>query len=351
MNAIMINDNPFTLTFGREPISFINREQQTQEILQKFLPDNPECQVLMLTGVRGTGKTVSLTNISNELRKRKEWIVVDLNPERDMLQSLAAELSNLPSLGQIFLDASINLSFLGFGINIDGIPPITDISVALDKMLSALTKRNKKILVTIDEATSTLRMREFAAQFQIYLRRNYSIFLIMTGLYDNVNNLQNEKSLTFLYRAPKIEMEPLSIIMIAEKYKSELNLTEKNALEMANATKGYAYAFQLLGYLCFKNKCTFEKVLTEYDAYLEQYVYDKIYSELSFNDQEVLKAMALSDSQKVEDVREKCKMNSSEFSVYRERLIKKSLITAIKRGYIDYVLPRFKEFIIRKNVY
>ena len=29
----------------------------------------------MITGVRGAGKTVALTSIANELRKKKNWIV------------------------------------------------------------------------------------------------------------------------------------------------------------------------------------------------------------------------------------------------------------------------------------
>lgn len=340
-------ENPFTLTFGKEPVSFISREQETAEIMEGFRQEHPDNQVLMLTGVRGSGKTVTLTSISNEFRKLKDWIVIDLNPERDMLQMLAAELSNRPLLGQIFKDASINLSFFGFGLNIDGEPPITDITVALDRMLSALTKRNKRVLIAIDEATSTPQMREFAAQFQIYLRKNYNIFLLMTGLYENVDELQNEKALTFLYRAPKIKMAPLSMTMIAEKYAAIFNLEKGNAVKMAKATNGYAYAFQLLGYLCFKRNRPFTEILTEYDAALEQYVYEKIWSELSENDQAVLCAMASTPETKVEKIREKAEMTSSHFSVYRNRLLKKSLIRQTQYAHIDFTLPRFREFVQR----
>lgn len=340
-------ENPFTLTFGKEPQNFISREQETAEIIEGFQQNNPDNQIIMLTGVRGSGKTVTLTNIASEIQKNKNWIIVDLNPERDMLQMLAAELSNRPSLGQFFKDASINLSFLGFGFNIDGEPPITDVSVAVDRMLSVLTKRGKRVLITIDEATSTPKMREFAAQFQIYLRKNYNVFLLMTGLYENVNELQNEKALTFLYRAPKITMSPLSITMIAEKYASTFHLDAKKAMEMAKATNGYAYAFQLLGHLCFKRKCFYTEILTEYDAALEQYVYEKIWSELSEIDQKVLCAMATTSNTKVEKIREIVNMNSSLFSVYKNRLIKKGLIRQIKYAHIDFILPRFREFVQR----
>ena len=344
-------DNPFTLTFGKEPLNIISREQEIAEIVEGFRQKYPDNQVMMLTGVRGSGKTVTLTTVSNEIRKMKNWIVVELNPERDMLQMLAAELSNRPTLGQFFKDASINLSFLGFGLNIDGEPPITDISVALDRMLDVLTKRGKRVLITIDEVTSTQRMREFAAQFQIYLRKNYNVFLLMTGLYENVNELQNQKAMTFLYRAPKMVMSPLSTMMIAEKYASVFHLEKKEAIDMAKATSGYAYAFQLLGYLCFKLKRQYTKVLTEYDAALEQYVYEKIWSELSETDQKVLYAMSSTDDTKVEKIRDAANMKSPNFSVYRDRLIKKGLIYQTKYANLDFTLPRFRDFVKRNSLY
>ena len=344
---LTVMENPFTLTFGKEPASLISRDLEIAGIMEGFRQERPDNQVVMLTGVRGSGKTVTLTTISNEFRGMKDWIVVELNPERDMLQMLAAELSNYPMLGQFFKDASINLSFLGFGLNIDGEPPITDISVALDRMLAVLYKRGKRVLVTIDEATSTQRMREFAAQFQIYLRKNYNVFLLMTGLYENVNELQNEKSLTFLYRAPKVMMSPLSTIMMAEKYASVFHLNAKEATDMAKATNGYAYAFQLLGYLCFRMNRPYTKVMTEYDAALEQYVYEKIWSELSEVDQAVLCAMSATNETKVEKIRDAADMKSSNFSVYRNRLMKKGLIRQTKYAHLDFTLPRFREFVKR----
>ena len=56
-----------------------------------------------------------------------------------------------------------------------------------------------------------------------------------------------KKTLTFLYRAPKIELRPLNIGMIAEKYKSIFELTDEEATEMAKETRGYPFAFQVLG--------------------------------------------------------------------------------------------------------
>ena len=94
--------NPFSLTFGKEPQSLISRPLQNSEIIEGFKQDPPSFQVCMITGVRGSGKTVAMTSISSEFQKMKEWIVIDLNPERDMLRTMAAELSSRPELFQLF---------------------------------------------------------------------------------------------------------------------------------------------------------------------------------------------------------------------------------------------------------
>ena len=144
---------------------------------------------------------------------KEDWIVIDLNPERDLLQSFAANLSNYPSLSEVFREAKINLSFLGLGVEIEGASPITDLNVAVTRMLEKIKKKHKRVLVTIDEAVCNDTMKEFVSLFQIYMRQDLPVFLLMTGLYENIYELQNEKTLTFLYRAPKIELRPLNIGM------------------------------------------------------------------------------------------------------------------------------------------
>lgn len=340
--------NPFSLTFGKEPVHAISRDMQIGEIVDGLTSSNPEFQVCMITGVRGSGKTVMMTEIAGELKKNEDWIVIELSPERDMLHALAAELSNRKDLLQMFKDAKINLSVLGFGLEIDSEPPITDVVVALDRMLEKLTKKGKKVLVALDEAVSNQFVREFASQFQIFIRKNHSVFLIMTGLYDKIYELQNEDSLTFLYRAPKFEIQPLNAMLVAKEYEKVFEIEKEDAEEMANMIKGYPYAYQVLGYLCYKKQAHYSDVVDEFDAYLSEYVYDKIWSESSEHDQEVMKAISKTESAKVEDIRKTISMESNAFSVYRDRLMKRGLIASPAYGHIGFTLPRFGEYVKRK---
>ena len=106
--------NPFSISFGTTPTQYISRITQTNQILDTFKAEVPSNHVYMLTGVRGCGKTVMMTDIAEKLRKEKDWIAVELSPERDMLQSLAENLYAIPQLRALFIKARLDFSALGF---------------------------------------------------------------------------------------------------------------------------------------------------------------------------------------------------------------------------------------------
>lgn len=113
-------------------------------------------------------------------------------------------------------------------------------------------------------------------------------------------------------------------------------------------TMGYSYAFQLLGYLCFKYGIDEldTTVIDEYDRYLDEYVYSKIWSELSRQDKNVVKIL-IQNYTNVADIRNKLNMTSGTFSTYRERLLRKGIVVSHEYGTLSLALPRFKEFALR----
>lgn len=344
--------NPFTLSFGKKPLQYVSRISQTREIVENFNAAQPSSQIYMITGVRGAGKTVMMTGIANELKAMEEWVVVELNPTRDLLQSLAAKLYSLPEMHTHFVQAKLDFSILGLGVSLENATPITDMENALELMLAELQRRRKRILIAIDEITNCEYVRVFSSSFQIFLRQDYPIFLLMTGLYDNIYNLQNEDALTFLYRAPKMILEPLNHTAVRKRYMDVFGLNVEEAEKMAGLTKGYPFAFQVLGYLCWENKGekSLEEILPEYDQYLEEYVYSKIWSEASSKDREIIFVMAQSGETKVKNIREKTGMNSELFSVYRERLKRKGILDTRTYGEVSFALPRFSEFVLARMI-
>lgn len=340
-------NNPFTLSFGKKPVQFISRITQTNEIVENFKADVPSNQIYMLTGVRGSGKTVLMTTIANMLREEENWIVLELNPERDLLQSLAVKLYSIPQMHHIFVKSKLDVSALGIGVSIEDAVPVADIESALDLMLDELQKAKKRLLITVDEVTNSAYIKIFASAFQIFLRRDYPVFLLMTGLYENLYDLQNDKALTFLYRAPKMLLEPLNFTAVKKQYMDIFALDGQQAEQMAWLTKGYPFAFQVLGYLYWENreKKSLEDILPEYDQYLEEYVYSKIWSEMSELDKKIVFEMAVSGETKIKSIRERLNMKSEQFSVYRDRLKRKGVVCSEQYGYLALALPRFDEFV------
>ena len=275
-----------------------------------------------------------------------------LNPTRDLLKGLAAKLYSLPGMHGYFVQAKLDFSVLGLGVSLENAAPVTDIESAIELMLAEIKRKNKRLLITVDEVTNCEYIRIFASSFQIFLRQEYPIFLLMAGLYDNISDLQNVNSLTFLYGAPKMILEPLNYTAVRKNYMDIFGMDRAKAEEMTGLTKGYPFAFQVLGYLYWENRDikTIEEILPEYDQYLEEYVYGKIWSELSGQDREILLEMSVSGETKVKNIRERLQMKSELFSVYRERMKRKGVLDTGKYGEISFALPRFAEFVISRTI-
>ena len=212
----MAKHNPFSISFGREPINLIKRNKQFDLIRETFLNDNPMTYAYIITGIRGSGKTVLLSSLCDYFKNEKDWIVVELNPTRDMLESLAAKLYENSNLKFNFIKKEFSFSFHGIGFTLNGENPVYDVESLLEKMLGILDKHGKKVLVAIDEVSRSKEIKTFSHSFQILNRQRLPVYMLMTGLYSNVKNLEDDKTLTFLYRAPKVDLDPLDLSILLE---------------------------------------------------------------------------------------------------------------------------------------
>lgn len=338
--------NPYTLMFGREPLQTIPRAVLINDIVSKLTSEPYSPNLYMVSGLRGCGKTVFMTEISKEVKKDEEWVVIELNSSGDLLTDLAAALASENYLAQMFKTAKINLSFFGIGLEVEGSVAISNIQTALTKMLDTLKKHNKKLLVCIDEVTVTNEMKLFAGAFQIFIRQDLPISMIMTGLHKNIDNLKNTENLTFLYRAPRIELPPLNMRSIAANYRNVLGVSHEASLEMAKITRGYSFAFQVLGYYTWEDtNRDYRSALPLVRNYLEDSVYVKIWSELSQSDRLFMKNVVNSGSGKAEVIKQLMQIDNSKYSVYRSRLIKTGILDGDKHGYLSVTLPMFEEFV------
>lgn len=342
----MKSDNPFTLTFGRQPSTSIARLEDTNRIAESFSANNPICQTYLISGLRGSGKTVLMTSVVKELLKRGNWISVDLNSSVNLLDDFAMRLADACKKSTNLTEGGIDISLAGFGIGLSGAKTERDSVSKIESLLEYAKKKNKRVIITIDEVIPSKTMKVFASQFQIFVRKEYPVFLIMTGLYENIFAIQNDSQLTFLLRSPKIMLEPLSIQQIVNHYKKIFNIKEQTAIKFAAITKGYALAFQAFGFLYwdYKDQLSLEEILVKFDEILDDFVYRKIWESLSATDKKILGYFCEKEKAKVNEIRDALSMTSPVFSKYREKLLNRGLLASREYGTLELTLPRFGRF-------
>lgn len=337
--------NPFNITFGKEPISLISRDTEISEITDSFLSENPDSQVFILTGSRGSGKTVCLTSISNQFKAKENWLVIEINPSTEILSQLASKIYDEGSLVKLFLKTEFSFSCKPIEITVKGGNPIANVSTFLKRELEYLKKKNIKLLITIDEISSNQHVETFVHEFQLFLRENYNVFLVMTGLYQNINALESKKTLTFLKRAPKILMDSLNMKAIVNSYKNVFNISENESIKLAKLTNGYPYAYQLLGDLLFKSgsKELTPQIIDKFDEIIQERAYSLIFDELPPREQEILKSLTKNNSNQaiIKDIN----MKKTQLSNYKAVLVKKGILDSSSRDKLNIKLPRFKEYI------
>lgn len=340
-------ENPFTLSFGNRPYRYVSRENDKNELAEKLMAKTPVARCFIISGVRGSGKTVMLTSLSSMFAKLDDWVVIDLNPDDDMREGLAAKLYSSSSMKHLFLEKNFGFSFHGFSFSVSGKTPILHIDDLLDRMLSLIKAKGKKVLVTIDEMTNTKYLRQFILSFQMLIRKDYPLFIVGTGLYENISSIENEGNLTFLLRAPKIILPPLSLPSIASLYEESLSLNREAAVACAKVTKGYALAFQVLGYLMFEahKRAMDDELMSEFDNYMSDFAYAKIWSSLSGVERKIVSAFDDESPIEIGALLKKLTMSKEYFSRYRDRLLKKGVLVAPSHGLLSFALPRFKAFI------
>ena len=88
----MAGKNPFTVSFGRPPVEYVSRAQNHDRVMKTFTEMPVTDQIYIISGLRGTGKTVLFSSLIKDFRRLDDWIVIQLNTYNDMTESLYSEL-------------------------------------------------------------------------------------------------------------------------------------------------------------------------------------------------------------------------------------------------------------------
>lgn len=334
----MKKDNPFTLNYGIRPQTFIERDYETSdEIISAFSGKNPFCNTLLIYGASGSGKTALLTDVSKKLRESRDWVVVDLNASKPLFSEFTTRVVEAAIFRvSIFTTAYVALlDHYGFGFA-DGVGK-------MEFVLEQLSRQNKRVLITVDGAVADDSMAEMAAQFSMFLRKGYKIYLIMTARFEDVFRM-DDNSVPLSLKSIKCFMEPLKLDAVKAVFMEKLGVSDEEALKLAEITKGYPFAVQTLGALYWEYHDTksMDEIVEMLHGFLEEYVYATTWGEMTSAEKAVIRALPEDGSGiDPEEVLKKLDMEEKTAILCYTRLVNKGILNSDKEGKVSILLPGF----------
>ena len=298
--------SPFTRTPGVAGKAFIETHF-SEEIIANFESDESYKYVYKIVGLRGSGKSVEYSRVMEHFRQKENWWV--------------------------------------YALSADNVHCYSD-ETAFREILSKASENGYRILIGVDDiARSDDMVRFLSILGAVLMEKGTDVRFICTGLSKNIEDFVSLPHLSFFVRNESIVMKPLDLHAIVHQYRELLHATREEAVALARFTEGYAYAYQVLGELCFKagkNEID-EKMENDFDDAMAPQ-YDLIWSTLTDAEQELVKIIVNSSSGSVSEIKEKMQKPAG-FASLRDRLMKKHLLLAKSRGVVSVPLPRFKEYV------
>ena len=370
--------NPFKPTAGKMPPILIGRESVIRDFEEAL--DNgagAPGRLMLISGQRGFGKTVMLTELGR-VAKKHDWVVVSDTASNGLCERLVAALSS----GAVrFGGATISPS-----VGVGGMVSASLGSVSISPSNAALTMREaiearlrrmpdgKGILFTIDEAQAASEedLVALATAIQHVLRdedmrdvsdaKKHGVAFVFAALPSMVDEVLNNKVLTFLRRSQQQVLAEVPLADVRAAYvdavkESGKEIDQEDAFSAAQAAAGYPYMVQLVGYYMWqaadrRGSKTIERADVERGASdavvaFGEAVCAPIMDGLTPAQREFVKAVAADapSSTAVSDIAKRCSRSSSWVSKYRASLIKEHVIEADGKGYVRLSTPHMAEYL------
>lgn len=362
--------NPFKPTAGGEPPLLIGRDRIIRDF-EKGLDNGVGApgRIMLVTGARGTGKTVMLTVFGDKARARK-WDVIEETASEGLCERLVDELRvpKMALMDRFSLNPSV--SFAGANLSLGE----ADFSArrmpetlrrAMAQRLDALRRRHAGLLISIDETQAADRsdMIAIATAVQHQIRERRDIAIVFAGLPQMVSDLFNDEVITFLRRARMSVLSDVPVDQVGSAFSrtfrdSGMTIGDIQVRRAAEATHGYPYMIQLVGYHIW-DAADLRESSTVDDADvdvgiaaarkdLDNAVCAPELQGLSRNDRAYLEAMARFDGPVSTAAVAECMGKGANYaSTYRRRLLDACVIRETERGEVDFAVPFLREYLRR----
>lgn len=355
--------NPFRPTAGASPPEIVGRAGVLDEFAYGLrLRSGAPGLLTVFTGARGVGKTVML-GAAEDLARAQGWAVVSETATQGFtgrighaMRRLADELGSGPRGRRLTA-----VTAAGFGFTTQ-LPPDQQLEWREEglRLLRLLEEQETGLVLTVDEihAADRQEIAQLAADVQHFIRAGLPIGLLFAGLPAAVSDLLNEGVATFLRRADRIDLHAAAIDEVQRSYveifaAGGFALDEGRARRAAEATGGYPFLIQLVGYFLWQEAERVPSALT--DEMVEQavaaahrrnerVVIEAALSTASPRDLDFLRAMAQDDGPSTAgDIGARIGARPNTVGNYRTRLIDAGLIEPAGYGLVRFAIPGLRE--------
>ncbi len=360
----MATPNPFTPEFGSVPLVMAGRQNIRREFLEAFEQGrgNPNLSSI-LVGPRGSGKTALLSYLANEASSQG-WMGVNAVAMPGMLEDIYQQ--TCLACERAFGNKAKGISRLtGIGVG----PVSASWSAApvqeqnwrtrMEELIEELQNADLGLLITVDEAVASLdEMVSLAAIYQLFVREQKRVSLVMAGLPHNISGLLNDRSVSFLRRAQRHMLGTIADADVRNAFSETAAIGGRKATKGAldacvQAIGGYPYMLQLVGFRSWQASELHNEIsladarqgIRDAREDFTRRILAPTYRELSDIDLRFVEAM-LADSResRIADIAGRMGVESRYASKYRSRLLAAGVIEQVSRGVVHFALPGFREF-------
>lgn len=345
-------------------------------------------QNLVLSGIRGTGKTVLLRKFEEICTKRK-WLFVKrefnnkLNHEDEFLNALLTDV--VVKTKGISLSKGLRKPAIGFGDRYKEDVEGDLISILIQKYQGTLGDRLEAILADVHESILEagysglvflydeihfIEDGKIADNFPLSLllesfshaqQEGLRYYLVFSGLPPLFPNLVKAKtyaermfSVKSIGNLPKEASQ--KAIMFPLK-KSDINFTNELIDALVEETLGYPYFLQFYPYYLIQNVPKKKMGLKDFKEMspllikeLDESFFSGRFNKASDGEQRILFEMArLAPEIRFSELREKAKIDKNYLNQILISLMEKGLIFRVGRGKYKFTLPLLEKFLLRKG--
>lgn len=325
---------------------------------------------MLLTGQRGMGKTALLLNMADAAAEAG-FVPARVTCRATMLDDI---IDAIQRKGEPFVKdrkvpvKGFSAGALGFSFGLTFTEEARSsfgFRAKMEMICDRLADAGKGVALLVDEVQPASEpINQLATTYQELVGEEKNIAIVMAGLPAVISEVLEEDTLTFLNRAYRLDLGPISTGSVRAYYASAFKRANR-AIDgllldkAAKAVEGFPYLLQLIGYYLLEYTSEGEEITEQVleqareaaMSDLDANVFRAMLRPLSRADVNFLRAMAVDRGgvTRVADLEGRLGVSQGHVQSYRKRLIDAGVVTSPRRGELAFVIPQLAAYLNRDN--